>query len=159
MFLGLFTHNEGLFWPSHNIIFIFLTLTHESNYKRQLFLPSITLFFLLYIGSKHYFLPSIISEVKLFKHFRSHLITSNPMKGIPSFKRIDPLYVVIQQLSEWVCWSVCCDPGGAAKALGVETEKGDSCRIVFVSVGQPNPRRLRVCRCSTSRNVPSSSLD
>ena len=84
-----------------------------------------------------------------------------PWKGFAHSKRIDPLYVVIQRLSEWgvflfvfFCWSVRCDPGGTLGLFrGVGTER-DSCLVVFVTVGRPkSPRTLRGCRCSTLRNV------
>lgn len=76
-----------------------------------------------------------------------------PWKGFAHSKRIDPLYVVIQRLSEWgvFCWSVRCDPGGALGFIGSER---DSCLVVFVTVGRhKSPRTLRGCRCSTLRNV------
>lgn len=76
-----------------------------------------------------------------------------PWKGFAHSKRIDPLYVVIQRLSEWgvFCWSVRCDPGGTLGFIGSER---DSCLVVFVTVGRhKSPRTLRGCRCSTLRNV------
>lgn len=83
----------------------------------------------------------------------SHILVKSHEKIGLILKNWSPYYVTIQRLSEGGLLIGLC--GGGVVSLLMGREK-DSCLIV--TVGQPNPGRLRGYRCGTSRIAPLCHL-